>query len=354
MEPIKIAVDAMGGDQAPAVIVKGAVLATKELGIPILLVGNQELVARELAALTYNPDLIAVHHCTEVAEMGDSPIDVIRRKKDASIRVALDLVNKGQAQGAVSAGNSGATMALSVVILGKLPGIERPALGAILPSHSSSTLLIDVGANVDCSAYQLAQFAIMAVPLAKYIMRRGNPKVGILSIGEEDSKGNTLVRQTAEILRITPLNFVGNVEGRDIFSGKVDVIVCDGFVGNVCLKLSEGLVESVGAMLKEEIGARLTSRFGYLFLKSAFKAFSKRVDYAEYGGVPLLGVDGVVVISHGASNPMAIKNAIRVAKESVEKRINDHVLEGLKQYETYYPKTKPIRLWDTIKRKIVS
>lgn len=352
MEPIKIAVDAMGGDQAPAVVVKGAVLATKELRIPLTLVGNQDLIARELAGLTYNPDLITIHHCTEVAGMGESPIDVIRRKKDASIRVALDLVKNGQAQGVVSAGNSGATMALGVVILGKLPGVERPALGAILPSHNTPTLLIDVGANVDCNANQLVQFAIMAVPLAKYILKRPNPRVGILSIGEEESKGNELVRQTAEILKKTPLNFIGNVEGRDIFSGKVDVVVCDGFVGNICLKLSEGLVETMGTMLKEEIRSGLGSKMGFLLLKPAFERFSKKLDYAEIGGVPLLGVNGVVVISHGASNPRAIMNAIRVAAQTVQNRINEHVLEGLQLYESYYRKLKPHKFWDTLKRKI--
>lgn len=352
MEPIRIAVDAMGGDQAPAAVVKGAVLATKEVGIPLVLVGNQDLIGRELAGLTYNPDLIAVQHCTEVAGMGESPIDVIRRKKDASIRVALDLVKKGQVQGVISAGNSGATMALGVVILGKLAGVERPALGAILPSHYSPTLVIDVGANVDCTAFQLVQFAIMAVPLAKYIMKRPNPRVGILSIGEEESKGNELVRQTAEILRKTPLNFIGNVEGRDIFSGKVDVIVCDGFVGNICLKVSEGLVETMEAMLKEEIRSGLGSKMGYLLLKPAFERFLKKVDYAEIGGVPLLGVNGVVVISHGASNPRAIMNAIRVAVQTVQNRVNDHVLEGLEQYESVYRKMKPLRFWDTLKKKI--
>ena len=342
----------MGGDQAPAAIVKGAVMAVRELGIPLILVGNQDLIAKELTGQTYDPNLIEVHHCTEVAGMGESPIDVIRRKKDASIRVALDLVKKGQAQGVVSAGNSGATMALGVVVLGKLHGVERPALGAILPSHFSSTLVIDVGANVDCTASQLVQFAIMAEPLARYIMKRPNPRVGIMSIGEEESKGNDLVHQTAEILKKTPLNFIGNVEGGDIFSGKVDVIVCDGFVGNICLKLSEGLAETLKEMLKEEISANLKSKLGFLFLKSAFQRFSKRVDYAEYGGVPLLGVDGVVVVSHGASNPRAIMNAIRVAGQAVENRISEHVLEGLKNNETYYRKLKPHRFWDSIKKKI--
>ena len=352
MEPIRIAVDAMGGDYAPEAVVKGAVLAVKELGIPLTLVGQQDLIARELASLTYDPDKISVHHCTEAAAMGDSPIEVIRRKKDASIRVALELVKTNQVQGVVSAGNSGATMALAVVVLGKLPGIERPALGAIFPSYYSPTLLIDVGANVDCTPFQLVQFAVMAVPLAKYILKRPNPKIGILSIGEEDSKGNDLVRQTAEILRKMPLNFLGNVEGRDIYSGKVDIVVCDGFVGNVCLKVSEGLAENMGAMLKEEIRAKIGSRIGYIFMKPAFQAYSKRLDYAEYGGVPLLGVNGIVVISHGASNPRAIMNAVRVAKQAVENRFDVHVLEGLKQYEAFYHRVKPMGLWDTIKRKI--
>ena len=342
----------MGGDYAPAAVVNGAVLAVRELGIPLILVGNQDVIAKELTGLTYNPNLITIRHCTEVAGMGESPIDVIRRKKDASIRVALELVKKGEADGVVSAGNSGATMALGVVVLGKLHGVERPALGAILPSQSSSTLVIDVGANVDCTASQLVQFAIMAEPLARYIMKRPNPRVGVMSIGEEESKGNDLVRQTAEILKKTPLNFIGNVEGGDIFSGKVDVVICDGFVGNVCLKLSEGLAVTMIEMLREEVSSSLSSKLGFLFLKTAFKRFAKRIDYAEYGGVPLLGVNGVVVVGHGASNPKAIMSAIRVAGQAVQSRMTEHVLEGLKNNEAYY--RKPHRFWDSIKKKISS
>jgi len=352
MEPIKIAVDAMGGDHAPGVVVQGAVLATQEWGIPLTLVGNQDLIASKLAGLTYNSDLITIHHCTEVAGMEESPIEVIRKKKNASIRVALELVKKGQAQGVVSAGNSGATVALGVVILGKLPGVERPALGAILPFKDSQTLLIDVGANVDCTTYQLVQFAIMAEPLAKYLMKRPNPRIGLLSIGEEESKGNDLVRRTAETLRKAPLNFIGNVEGGDLFSGKVDIIVCDGFVGNICLKLSEGLAETFGVMLKKEIRSGLRSKMGFLLMKPAFQRFSKKVDYAEYGGVPLLGINGVVVICHGASGPRAIMNAIRVAATTVQDQVNEHVLEGLKQYESYYRKMKHLRFWDALRRRM--
>ncbi|HMK66099.1 MAG TPA: phosphate acyltransferase PlsX [Thermodesulfobacteriota bacterium] len=348
MEPVRIAVDAMGGDYAPGAVVKGAVLATKEWGLPLTLVGHKDLIARELAGLTFDPDLITIHHCTEVAGMGESPIDVIRRKKDASIRVALDLLKQGLVQGVVSAGNSGATMALAVVILGKLPGVERPALGAILPSHHGPTFVIDVGANVDCTEIQLVQFAVMAVPVAKFILKRPNPKIGILSIGEEESKGNNLVRQTTEILKKTPLNFIGNAEGRDIYTGKVDIVVCDGFVGNICLKLSEGLAETLKAMLEEEIRAGFGSKVGFLLMKKAFKNFSRRVDYAEYGGVPLLGVNGTVIIGHGASNPKAIMNAIRVAGQSVQNKITDQVLEGLSQYESYYRKPS---FWDSFKRK---
>lgn len=344
----------MGGDHAPAAVVKGAVLAVRELKMPLILVGNQDLIEGELAGESYDSSLITIRHCTEAAGMGESPIDVIRRKKDASIRVALELVKKGEAEGVVSAGNSGATMALGVIVLGKLHGVERPALGAILPSHDSSTLLIDVGANVDCSASQLVQFAIMAEPLARYLMKRSHPRVGVMSIGEEESKGNELVRQTAEILKKTPLNFIGNVEGGDIFSGRVDVIVCDGFVGNICLKLSEGLAQTLKGMLKEEFGSSLRSKIGFLFMKSAFKRFAKRIDYAEYGGVPLLGVDGVVVISHGASNPRAIMSAIRVAGQSVKNQISNHVLEGLRDHEAYYQKLKPHRFWSSIKKKKIN
>ncbi len=352
MSSIKIAVDAMGGDRAPQEVVKGAVLASKELRLPLILVGHQDLIARELAGVTYDPNLISIHHCTEAAGMGESPLEVIRRKKNASIRVALELVKQGEAQAVVSAGNSGATMALSVVVLGKLPGVDRPALGAILPAHNTSTLLIDVGANVECTPLQLVQFAVMAESLARYLMRRPNPRVGLLSIGEEETKGNLLVHQTAELLRKIPFNFIGNVEGRDIFSDKVDVVVCDGFVGNICLKLSEGLALTIGTMLKEEIRSSLSSKLGYLLMQSAFQRFAKKVDYAEYGGVPLLGVNGVVVVSHGASNARAIMNAVRVTEQALRSRMNDHVQEGLEQYGAYYHKGKPQRLWDSLKRKI--
>jgi glycerol-3-phosphate acyltransferase PlsX len=350
LSSVKIAVDAMGGDRAPAEIVKGAVMAAKEMKIALILVGNRDLISKKLAGVTFDPEQITLHHCTEAAGMGEPPLEVIRRKKDASIRVALELVKKGQADGVVSAGNSGATMALGVVVLGKLPGVDRPALGAILPTPHSSTLLIDVGANVDCTPPQLVQFAVMGESLLRYTLKRSHPRIGILSIGEEETKGNSLVHQTAELLRKTPLNFIGNVEGRDIFSDNVDVVVCDGFVGNICLKLSEGLVSTIGAMLKEEIGSSLTSKVGYLFLQSAFKRFAKKVDYTEYGGVPLLGVNGVVVVSHGSSNAKAIMNAIRVAEQTVRSRMNDHIREGLEQYNAYYH--KPHRFWDSLKKKI--
>jgi glycerol-3-phosphate acyltransferase PlsX len=352
LNPIKIAVDAMGGDQGPDAVVQGALLATRELGIPIVLVGNPEAIERGLAGQLVNRELITIHPATQVAEMGEAPIEVIRKKKDASIRVALDLLKRGEVHGVVSAGNSGATMALGVVVLGKLPGVDRPALGAILPSPHTPTLVIDVGANVDCSASQLIQFAIMAEPLARYIMKRPNPRIGLLSIGEEESKGNELVHQTFEGLKKTPLNFIGNVEGRDLFSGKVDVIVCDGFVGNICLKLSEGLAEALGQMLKEEIlKSGMVAKLGYQLMKPAFKRFSRRVDYAEYGGVPLLGVNGVVIISHGASGPKAIMNAVRVARLAVQNRVIDQVLDSLNRHEPFYRKAKPQRFWGSFRKK---
>lgn len=349
MDLMPIAVDAMGGDHAPAAAVAGAVLAARELPVTISLVGKQEVIVRELAGHTYDPDRITIRHCSEVAEMTDSPIDVIRRKKDASIRVALELLKQGEVQGVVSAGHSGVTMALAVVVLGKLPGVDRPALGAIFPGPVRPTLLIDVGANVDCSEMQLIQFAVMAESMARYILKRESPRIGLLSIGEEESKGNELVRKTFAGLRKLPLNFIGNVEGRDLYSGRVDVIVCDGFVGNICLKLSEGLAEAVGRMLKDEIEkAGLKSKLGYLLMKPAFAGFSKKVDYAEYGGVPLLGVNGVVVISHGASGPKAVMNAVRVARRGAQNRINERVLENLTRYEIQIHKSKPHRFWDSI------
>ena len=328
---MKIAVDAMGGDNAPVVEVAGAVAAAREYAASVILVGDTERVRAELAKHDTKGLDITVHHATEVVGMHDSASDAIRRKKDSSIRVAFELVKAGEAEAVVSAGNSGATMAAGMFVLKRLKGIERPAIAQIFPTLRGKTLVLDVGGNVDCKPVHLVQFAIMGEVYARYIMEINNPKVGLLSNGEEDSKGNELTRDTNVILKETAFDYFGYVEGRDIFNGLVDVVVCDGFVGNVVLKLSEGLAEAVGTMLKEEIKASLISKIGYLLARNAFKNFKKKVDYAEYGGAPLLGIDGVGMICHGGSNAKAIKNAIRFAHEYAQKGVNQKMAEKLQE-----------------------
>lgn len=329
---MNIAVDAMGGNNAPRMVVEGAVLAYKEYGIPAILVGNERLIQEELARHHVKDDKLQILHASQVAGMAESPADILRKKKDASIRVALELVKKGKAQAVVSAGNSGATLAGAIFILGRLKSVDRPALVGVLPTLKGPTVMIDVGANVHCKSLHLVQFGIMASIFAENILGIKNPKVGLLNIGEEDSKGNRMVRDAYETLRKSHLNFVGNVEGREIFTGNLDVVVCDGFVGNICLKLSEGLAEATGIMLKNEIKKNLFAKFGYFLARNAFYNFKKRVDYSEYGGAPLLGINGIVIICHGISTPKAIKNAIRVAKGLVEKNVNERLLIGLKGF----------------------
>lgn len=329
---MNIAVDAMGGDKAPRATVEGAILAYREYGIPTILVGNERLIQGELTRHYIKDDKLQIHHATQVAGMAESPTDILRKKKDASICVALELIKKGEAQAVVSAGSSGATLAGAIFILGKLKNVDRPALAGVFPTLKGPTVMIDVGANVHCKSLHLVQFGIMASIFAENILGIKNPRVGLLNIGEEDSKGNRIVREAYETLRKSNLNFVGNVEGREIFTGNLDVVVCDGFVGNICLKLSEGLAEATGIMLKNEIKKNLLAKFGYFLARNAFYNFRKRVDYSEYGGVPLLGINGIVIICHGISTPKAIKNAIRVAKGLVEKKVNEHLLIRLKEF----------------------
>ena len=310
-------------------IVQGAVDAAREGGIPIILVGDQKSIERELGKTGAPSGLIEIQHCTQVAGMDEAPVDVLRRKKDASIRVAFELVKTGQASGVVSAGNSGATLAVGTVVLGRMLGVERPALAGIFPAIKGRTVVIDLGANVDCKPAFLYKFALMAEAYARVVLHVEKPRVGLLSIGEEDSKGNELVRQTHDLLRAGPLNFIGNIEGRDIFSGAADVVVCDGFVGNVVLKVSEGMAETIGIMLKKELLSGWYSRLGAFMSMGAFKRFRKRMDYSEYGGVPLLGLNGVGIISHGRSTPQAIKNAVFTAADMVREDILKKLQQSL-------------------------
>ena len=328
---MRVAVDAMGGDNAPVVEVEGAVSAATEFGIPVTLVGDTEKLRQELAKFDIKGLDIVLQHASEVVGMHDSASDAVRKKKDSSIRVAFDLVKQGAADAVVSAGNSGATMAAGMFVLKRIRGIERPAIAQIFPTLRGTTLVLDVGGNVDCKPLHLVQFAIMGEVYARYAMGAEKPTIGLLSNGEEESKGNELTRETHAILKDTSLDYAGYVEGRDIFNGTVDVVVCDGFVGNVVLKLSEGLAEAVGKMLKDEIKQSFLSKIGYLLSIKAFNNFKKKVDYAEYGGAPLLGIDGVVMICHGGSNAKAIKNAVRFAYEYAQKRINQRMAEKLEE-----------------------
>jgi glycerol-3-phosphate acyltransferase PlsX len=329
---LTIAVDAMGGDHAPKAEVEGAIRAARFLGVKVILVGQEEIVRRELAEHGGNKDLpIEVVHASERVTMEDSAARAVRAKRDSSLVVASRLVRDGCAQGFVSAGNTGAVMATAKMVHGVVPGVDRPALVGILPTVvGTPVLVVDVGANVDCKPHMLAQFAVMAEIYSRTVLRRPKPRVGVLSIGEEEHKGNELTRAAWPLLQQLNINFIGNVEGRDIYAGNVDVIVCDGFIGNVALKVSEGLVDMVKHVLHESLEATIASKIGYVLSKAAYADFRKRLDYSEYGGAPLLGVRGVCIICHGRSNANAVKNAIRVAKEFSESRINHRIEEELR------------------------
>jgi len=330
---LTIAVDAMGGDNAPKSEVEGAVEAAKALGVKVVLVGQQDLVERELASHADHRYLaIEVVHASQRITMDDSAAKAVRSKRDSSLRVASRLVRDGAAQGFVSAGNTGAVMATAKMVQGVVPGVHRPALAGAFPTvvSGSPVVVLDVGANVDCSPQMLAQFAIMGEIYSRIILQRSKPRVGLLSIGEEDHKGNEMTRSAAPLLKGLNLNFIGNVEGRDIYSGTVDVIVCDGFIGNVALKVSEGLVDMFKHLLRESLEASMAGKIGYALSRTAFSHFRKRLDYTEYGGAPLLGVRGVCIIAHGRSNGNAIKNAIRVAKEFSEGQVNQRIEDELR------------------------
>ena len=328
--PSVIALDAMGSDRAPKPEIEGAIQAARQFGMRVLLIGPEATVKAELdrhpAALRLPIEIV---HASEFITMEDK-VEAVRAKRDSSMRVGLRMVREGQAAGFVTAGNTGAAMATAKVVLGAVAGVDRPAPGP-------GAMLLDVGANVDCDAHNLEQFAVMGdiyfrAMFGERFSKRPNapgPRVGLLSIGEEESKGNQLTREAFLLLKNLPLNFVGNVEGRDLYNGHVDVIVADGFVGNVALKISEGVANLVRTALKESLKATITRQVGALLSRSAFIDFKKRLDHTEYGGAPLLGVKGVCIITHGSSNANAMKNAVRVAAEFAERRINDSIERGL-------------------------
>ena len=333
--PIDIVLDAMGSDKAPDPEIRGAILACKTLDVRVHLVGPEDLLRPKLRealkTLNWGKKLpIFIVQASEWISMEDKAAQAVRSKRDSSMRVGLKMVREGRAGGFITAGNTGAAMATAKMVLGSLAGVDRPALASMLPTSAGSPcVLLDVGANVDCDPENLVQFAVMGHTYSKNVLRIASPRVGLLSIGEEDSKGNSLTRDTLPLLRALPLNFMGNVEGRDLYNGRADVVVCDGFVGNVALKTSEGLAKLVSSSLRESLKMTVTSQVGALLSQKAFKAFKKRLDYSEYGGAPLLGVRGVCIVGHGSSNERAVMNAIRVAAEFAQAEVNSGIEAAL-------------------------
>ncbi|MDM7994807.1 MAG: phosphate acyltransferase PlsX [Acidobacteriota bacterium] len=331
---IKIAVDSMGSDNSPFSEVEGVVQAAKAFDVNVILVGKESMLAPLLKEAGGTGLPIEIRNATQVIAMDESPTAALRKKRDSSIRVAADLVREKVASGLVSAGNTGAVMAISKMVFGSVPGVDRPALATVLPTLAGHAVLLDVGANVACKPHHLVQFAVMGHLFSKKIVGVPNPRVGLMSVGEEESKGNELTKEVHKVLKQLHLNFIGNVEGRDIYNGRADVIVCDGFTGNVALKTSEGLIEAVLKLLKEELSRNLQVKVGALLSKQSFKRLKKRLDYSEYGGAPLLGLRGVSIICHGRSSSNAIKNAIRVAKEFAENQVNAKLEAELSQVES--------------------
>jgi glycerol-3-phosphate acyltransferase PlsX len=331
---MKIAVDAMGGDYAPAEIVKGAVDACAQFGLSVVLVGDEALVRRELEKYPASRLPIEIKHASEVIAMDEHPANAVRRKGDSSIVVAASLVSSGDADAVVSAGNTGAAMAVATLKIGRIAGIDRPAIGTLLPTINGKVVMLDAGANVDCSVENLLQFAVMGSEYARLVLKVSNPRVGLLSIGEEPTKGNELTKAANARLRISNLNFIGNVEGKDIFRGIADVVVCDGFAGNIVLKVGEGMAEFVLDCLKQALQSSTIAKLGALLASPALKRAKAKLDYAEYGGAPLLGVNGVCIICHGRSNSRAIANAIKAAADAVENDIVRSIGFSLQQEET--------------------
>ncbi len=328
---MRIALDAMGGDHGPDEKIAGAIQALEETDLKLTLVGDEQQIRSCLERMAPAENVsarIQIVHSSEIIEMGESPVDAIRKKKNSSVMLAFDLVKKGEADAAVSAGNSGATMAAAVRKLGRLQNVSRPGIASVFPTLKKPVVMMDVGANVDCRPQHLFQFALMASSFAR-VFDIKSPRVRRLSIGEESGKGNQLVKDAYAMLDSSSLNFIGNVEGRDIFQGDVDVIVCDGFVGNICLKVSEGLVEAVIQMIRQGVMGSFAAKMGYLLARPVFRRLKKRVDYAEYGGAPLLGINGTGIICHGKSSARAIKNAIIEAQKIVDNKVNDRIAASI-------------------------
>lgn len=328
-----IALDAMGGDFAPVVTAEGAIETVNENDdIEVILVGDESAIKKELSGKRYPQNRLKIYHASQVVEMHEPTSIAVRKKKDSSIRRAVELVKNKEADAVVSAGHSGVAMATALLFIGASKGVDRPAIATIMPTLKGAFVLIDAGANVDCNPENLLQFALMGDAYCKAMFGIEEPKIGLLSIGEEDTKGNTLTKEAFKVLKEIPIGFIGNIEGKDIFTGHADVVVCDGFIGNIVLKTSEGLADTIVKMLKREIAEATGGRIGYLFMKPALRNFRKKTDYAEYGGAPLLGINGTCIVSHGRSSSKAIRNALKVANEFARKRVNDLISEEINRF----------------------
>lgn len=329
---MKIVLDAMGSDNAPMVEVEGAIQAIEEFGHSVILVGDEARIKKEIDKHGFSSDKLIIKHTSEIIEMHDPAAISVRRKRDSSIVVGLELLKKDQADAFISAGNTGAVVCAATLFLRLLPGIERPGIAIVIPTLKGSSVIIDVGANITPKAIHLLQYGIMADAFSRYIVGKENPTVGLLNVGEEETKGTEFIKEAHTLLSESKLNFIGNIEGRDVYAGKADIILCDGFVGNVILKISESIAETIMKSLKQEIKADFLATIGAVLSSGAFNELKRKMDYSERGGAPLLGVDGRCIISHGSSSPKAIKNAIRVAAEFVIKDVNKHIVEELESY----------------------
>ena len=341
---MRIALDAMGGDYAPRNIIEGAVLALKEYSHieKLYLVGDSAAVENELKRLDFSDSRIEIFHASQVVSMKESAAKAVRHKKDASICRAVDLVKGGSADAVVSAGHTGAAVAASVLKLRTLKGIERPAVACLLPTESNVFVLIDAGANPDSNAQNLVQFAIMGSVFSAQTLGYSNPSVALMSIGEEDSKGNDVTKEAFKLLKGSGLNFRGNIEGHDLFENPAEVVVCDGFTGNVVLKTSEAIAHAIFSWLKRELFKNSIRKLGAKLAEGAFRSIRKKTNYEEYGGMPLLGVNGVCIIAHGASSPLAIKNAVRAATESIRHEINPQILREVQRYNEKFAAATPV------------
>ncbi len=329
---MRVAIDAMGGDDAPSVNVDGAIEAVKvQKDLEVILVGVEPVVRKHLENRKYKGSRITIHHAPDVVKMDDPPSLAVRRKKDSSMRRAFDLVRDGKADAVMSAGNSGAMMGMALFLLGRAEGVDRPAFAALMPSYNKPFLMLDAGANVDCNTDNIIQFALMGNAYSRLVVGVENPRVSLLSIGEEQMKGNVLIKESTKILSSLGINFQGNVEPKDAYMGEADVIVCDGFVGNIFLKTSEGLAEFVMRLLKREMKRSMVAKMGYLFMRSVLKNVKKETAYEEYGGAPLLGIKGAVLVCHGRSTPKAIMKAIKIVSDFASKNVHEAVSNDIRK-----------------------